>query len=74
MREFICCLSERGYKNRTVGIIENGSWMPLAAKVMRGMLEGCKNLSLTETTVTLLSSLTDKNKEDIEKLASELCG
>lgn len=48
--------------------------MPLAAKVMRGMLEGCKNLSLTETTVTLLSSLTDKNKEDIEKLASELCG
>lgn len=72
MREFINCLSERGYKNRTVGLIENGSWAPLAAKVMRSMLEGCKNLSWTETTVTLLSALTEKNRESIKKLAKEL--
>lgn len=73
MREFINCLSERGYKNRTVGLIENGSWAPLAAKVMRGMLDGCKNLSWTETTVTVLSALTEKNREELGKLAKELC-
>ena len=72
MREFISCLSERGYKNRTVGLIENGSWAPLAAKIMRSMLEGCKNLSWTETTVTVLSALTEKNRESIKKLAEEL--
>lgn len=72
MREFIACLSERGYKNRTVGLIENGSWAPLAAKIMRGMLEECKNLSWTETTVTLLSALTEKSKESIGRLAKEL--
>ena len=48
MREFIDHLTERNFANRTVALIENGSWAPLAAKVMKGMLEGCKDLTFTE--------------------------
>ena len=73
MREFINHLVERGYKNRTIGLIENGSWAPLAAKVMKGMLEGCKNLTFTETTVKIMSALNDESKQQLEKLAEELC-
>ena len=73
MRVFINELKERGYKNRTVGIIENGSWAPMAAKVIRKMLEELKGITFTDTTVTVLSALSEKNKEEIASLAGELC-
>ena len=73
MREFIEHLAERGFKNRTVALVENGSWAPLAAKVMRERLEGCKNLSFTETTVRMLSAMNDDTKTQIEKMSDELC-
>ena len=72
MREFINHLCERGYKNRTVGIIENGSWAPAAGRVITKMLEGCKNLSLTETTVTIHSTLSAESEEQIKLLAREI--
>ena len=73
MREFINHLTERGYKNRTVGFIENGSWAPLAAKVMKGMLEKSKNLIFADTTVSILSALNNDNIAQIDSLAQELC-
>ena len=73
MKEFINHLTERGYKNRTIGFIENGSWAPTAAKVMGKMLEPCKDITYTETTVTLKSALSDENTEQINNLADELC-
>ena len=73
MREFINHLTERGFKNKTIGLIENGSWAPMAAKTMKGMLEGCKNLTFTDTTVKITSALNDVSKDQIEKLADELC-
>lgn len=72
MKEFINHLTERGYKNRTIALIENGSWAPMAAKVMRGMLEGCKNLTFTETTVKIMSALSAENRAQIEAMAEEL--
>ena len=72
MREFIHHLTERNFQNRTVGFIENGSWAPMAAKVMRGMLEKCKNLQYTENTVRILSAVTDENLGQIDALADEL--
>lgn len=72
MKEFIHHLTERGYRNRTVGLIENGSWVPLAAKVMKGMLESAKDLTFTQTTVKILSALNDENRAQIEALAEEL--
>lgn len=73
MREFINHLTERGYKNRTVGFIENGSWAPLAAKVMKKMLEGSKNLVYTDTTVSIMSALNEESKAQLDELAKELC-
>lgn len=73
MREFINHLTERNFRNRTVGLIENGSWAPLAAKVMRGMLEACKNLTFTDTTVKILSALNDESSAQLNALAEELC-
>ena len=73
MREFITHLTEHNFQNRTVAFIENGSWSPWATKVMRGMLEGCKNLTFTENTVRILSALNAESTAQIEKLASELC-
>ena len=72
MREFIDHLTERGFRDRTVGLIENGSWAPLAAKTMRAMLEPCKNLTFTDTTVKLLSAMNDQNAAEIEALSEEL--
>ena len=72
MREFIQHLTERGYKNRTIGLMENGSWAPTAAKVMRGMFEGCKEITFTDTAVRIMSALNDENREQIEALAAEL--
>ena len=73
MREFIQHLTERGYKNRTVGFIENGSWAPLAAKTMMKMLEGCQNLKFVEPIVKIKSGMSDENKQQIEDLSDELC-
>ena len=72
MREFIDHLTERNFSNRTVALIENGSWAPMAAKVMRGMLEGSKNLTYTDTTVTIRSALDEESEALINQLASEL--
>jgi len=72
MKEFIHHLTERSYQNRTVGLIENGSWAPMAAKIMGKMLEGSKNLTFTNTTVKILSALNDDSRAQIEALASEL--
>lgn len=73
MRHFIDMLVERGYRNRTIALMENGSWAPLAAKVMRGMLEPCKNIAYTDTTVKILSALNEESKNQIDALSDELC-
>ena len=73
MKEFIHHLTERNFQNRTVAFIENGSWAPLAAKTMKGMLEGCKNLTFAENTVRILSALNPESSEKLEALAEELC-
>ena len=73
MKEFIHHLTGRNFQNRTVALMENGSWAPLAAKVMRSMLEGSKNLTFTDTTVRILSALNDESKAQVEALAEELC-
>ena len=72
MKEFIQHLTERNFQNRKIGLIENGSWAPTAAKVMKGMLEGCKNTSFAETEVKILSAMTEENKGQIEQLAKEM--
>ena len=72
MREFIHHLTERNYQNRTVAFIENGSWAPMAAKVMRGMLEGCKNITYTENTVRILSAPNEDSAAQLAALAEEL--
>ena len=73
MKTFIHHLTERNYQNRTIGLIENGSWAPLAAKVMRSMFEKSKNITFTDTTVKILSALSDDSKAQIDALAQELC-
>ncbi len=73
MREFIEQLAERNFSNRTVGLIENGSWAPLAAKIMRGLLEYCKNITFADTTVKILSALNEESAEQLNRLADELC-
>lgn len=72
MRQFIQELAERNYQKRKVALMENGSWAPMAAKVMRKMLEGCKELTFAENTVSILSAMKAENKGQIEKLAEEL--
>ncbi len=72
MREFINHLTERNFSNRTVAFIENGSWAPTATKVMRGMLEKCKNLTYTEATVKILSALNEQSAAELDALAKEL--
>ena len=73
MRTFISALTERSYQNRTIGFIENGSWAPLATKVMKVMLEECKNITYTDATVRIMSAMNSTNKDEIEALAEELC-
>ena len=72
MKTFIHHLTERNYQNRTVAMIENGSWAPTAAKVMKSMLEGSKNITFAENNVRILSAMTEENKAQIEALANEL--
>lgn len=73
MQTFIHALKERNFQNRTVAFIENGSWAPMATKVMQGMLEGCKNLNYTQAGVKILSAVSKENEEQILLLAKELC-
>ncbi len=73
MNTFIHALLERGYKKRTIGVVENGSWAPAAAKIMKKMFENSKDIVFCENTVTLNSALKDKNREEIKLLAKELC-
>ncbi len=73
MREFINHLTERNFQNRTVAFIENGSWAPVAVKVMKGMLEKCKNLKYAQTDVKILSALNKDSEEQLYTLADELC-
>ncbi len=73
MREFINHLTERNYQNRQIAFIENGSWAPVAAKVMKGMLEKCKNIDFVEPTVTIRCALNDDSRAQIDSLAQALC-
>ena len=73
MHDYITRLVEHNFQNRTVGIIENGSWAPLAAKVMKEMLSNCKKINWLDTTVKVLSSVNQENKDQLEAMASELC-
>ena len=74
MKEYIHHLTERNFQNRTIGFIENGSWAPVAAKVMAKMFEGSKNLTFTNTTVKIFSALSDESRSQVDALAEELCG
>ncbi|MBR5500271.1 MAG: flavin reductase, partial [Clostridia bacterium] len=73
MREFIDHLTERNFQSRTVAFIENGSWAPMAAKVMRGMLESSKNLTIAEPVVTIQSALNEDSSKQVDALVAELC-
>ena len=73
MRNFIEHLTERNYQNRTIGLIENGSWAPTAAKVMKGMFEKSKNITWLEKEVKIMSSLSEENFAEIDAMAEELC-
>ena len=72
MKEFIHHLTERGFKNRTVAFVENGSWAPQAARIMKTMLEGCKDINYTDTSVKIMSALSDDSRAQIDALAGEL--
>lgn len=72
MKTFIEHLAERNYQNKTIGLIENGSWASMAGKVMTGMFEKSKNITWLETSVKIMSSMDEQNKADIEKMAEEL--
>ena len=73
MKTFIHHLTERNFQNRTVALMENGTWAPTAAKTMAKMLEGCKNLTFTETTVTIRSALNATSETAVDQLVQELC-
>ncbi len=73
MRTFIHALTERGFRNRTVAFIENGSWAPQATRIMKSMLEESKNISYAENTVRILSALNEESTAQVEALADELC-
>ena len=73
MHDYITRLTEHNFQNRTVGIIENGSWAPLAAKIMKEMLSGCKKINWLDTTVKVLSAVNQENKDQLEAMARELC-
>lgn len=73
MREFIHHLTERNFQNRVIGLMENGSWAPLAAKTMKQMLAGCKNLTFAENVMHIKSALNEESAGQLEALAAELC-
>ena len=73
MHDYISRLVEHNFQNRTVGLIENGSWAPLAAKVMREMMAKCKKINWLDTTVKILSAMNQDNQDQLEAMADELC-
>ena len=73
MNDFITRLAEHNFQNRTIGLIENGSWAPTAARVIKKMMEGSKNITWLDTTVTIMSAVKQENVEQIEAMAKELC-
>lgn len=73
MKEFIHHLTERGFRNRTIGLIENGSWAPQAAKIMERMFEGSRNLQFVQPVVRIRSAMDEQNLQQIEELSDELC-
>lgn len=73
MREFINHLTERNFQNKTVAFVENGSWAPMATRVMKTMLEKCKNLTYTDATVKIMSALNEESEKQLAALAEELC-
>lgn len=73
MHDYISRLVEHNFQNRTVGLIENGSWAPLAAKVMREMMAKCKKINWLDTTVKILSAMNQDNQDQLESMADELC-
>ena len=73
MNDFITRLAEHNFQNRTIGLIENGSWAPTAARVMKKMLEESKNITWLDTTVKIMSAVKQENVEQIEAMAKELC-
>lgn len=73
MREFINCLTERNYSNRTVAFMENGTWMPIVARLMKNAFERSKGITFAENTVSILSALNEESAAQIEALAEELC-
>ena len=72
MKEFIHHLTDRNYQNRTIGLIENGTWNPLAAKVMTKMFENSKNITFCPTVVTIKTAMNDETVNELEKLAEEI--
>ena len=72
MRQFITWLTDRGYRNRTVGLIENGSWAPMAGKVMQGLLEGCKDVTILEPVVSIRSALNAESEAQLAALKDAL--
>ncbi|MDD5934447.1 MAG: FprA family A-type flavoprotein [Clostridiales bacterium] len=72
MKTFITHLTERNYQNRTIALMENGSWAPVAAKVMKSMMEKCKDITYLEPVITIQSSMSDENREQIDKLVEQL--
>ena len=72
MREFIEHLTERGYQKRTLAFVENGAWAPTAAKGMRAMFDGCKDLTFAEPSVKILGALTNESRAQLDALAKEL--
>ncbi len=72
MHYFLINLRERNFQNRTIGLIENGSWAPAAAGIMKDMLSGCKNLTFAQTTVTIRSALSGESREQLQKLGDEM--
>ena len=73
MKEFLSGLAERNFRNKTVALIENGSWAPLAAKVMRTMLEPCQNITYCDKVVRIISGVSEENKAEIDEVAKFLC-
>ena len=72
MKQFLDALTERNFRNRTVGFIENGSWAPMAARNMKAKLEKCPNLTYPDSTVTIRSALNDESRAALNALAREL--
>ena len=72
MKEFINHLTERSYQNRTIGFVENGSWTPLAAKIMKAAFEKSKNITFADTTVTIRSAVDETSEAQIVALAKEM--